>query len=183
MTFDFDQEGIILDACCIINLYASSVMGEVLESIPFPCFVDEYVREKEALKIKAKPKNEFIDIDLEPLIEKKILKEISLSGEEEKRTFVNLAAALDDGEARCGAIAANRNLVVATDEKAGIRVFSNLNPPISTVSTLSMLHNWAVAKNKNMVHIRSVLKRIEKRASYRPGLSNEYFNWWEKHMK
>lgn len=182
MTFDLDQEGIILDACCIINLYASSVIGEVLESVPLPFFVDKYVREKEALKIKAESENEFIDIDLEPFIQKNILEEITLAGKEEISTFINLAATLDDGEARCGALAANRNLVVATDEKAGIRVFSNLSPPISTISTLSMIHNWAIAKNKSKVDISSVLKRIEKRASYRPGSNHKYFNWWKDHM-
>ncbi|MEX0844175.1 MAG: hypothetical protein WD022_02795 [Balneolaceae bacterium] len=182
MTFDFDQEGIILDACCIINLYASSVMKEVIESVPLPFFVDQYVREKEALKIKGQSKNEFIDIDIEPHIQKKILVEVSLSGEDEITAFVNLAASLDDGESRCGAIAANRNLVVATDEKAGIRVFSNLNPPIPTISTLELLYIWAESKNISPDVIGSVLKRIQKNASYRPGSNHKFFEWWEKHM-
>jgi len=139
MTIHVEEDGIILDACCIINLYAGSVMQEVLESISMPFFVDRYVREKEALKVKGEADNEFIDINLDPFIQENILHEVSLSGENEINTFVNLAVSLDDGEARCGAIAAHRNFVVATDEKVGIRIFSGLEPPIYTISTLEIL--------------------------------------------
>lgn len=183
MTFDFDQEGIILDACCIINLYASSVMQEILESTPFPFFVDEYVREKEALKIRAERENEFVDIDLESFIQNGLLKEVSLNDDSEINTFVNLAVSLDDGEARCGAIASHRNWVVATDEKLGIRIFSNLNPPIPTISTLEMLYHWSESKNISTEKIRLVLERIERRASYRPGSTHKYFTWWEEHRE
>lgn len=181
MTIYFDEEGIILDACCIINLYAGSVMREVLESIPLPIYVDRYVREKEALKIKAETENEFVDIDLLPLIQDKILHEVSLSGEDEVNTFVNLAASLDDGEARCGAIAAHRNLVVATDGKVGIRIFSALEPPISTISTLEILYQWSETKKIRPDKISKVLKNIEKKASYRPGTKHAYFAWWNEH--
>ncbi|MDZ7721063.1 MAG: hypothetical protein U5K72_19740 [Balneolaceae bacterium] len=183
MTIHFEQKGIILDACCIINLYASSVMQEVLESFQLPFYVDRYVKEREALKIKGEKENEFIDIDLLPFIQDKILHEVSLSGEDEVNTFVNLAVSLDDGEARCGAIAAHRNLVVATDEKVGIRIFSGLGPPISTISTLEILHDWSVNKNITTDKISMVLKKIEKRASYRPGSKHAYFEWWKKHYQ
>lgn len=181
MTIHFNEEGIILDACCIINLYAGSVMRDVLESIPVPFYVDRYVREKEVLKIKAETENEFVDIDLLPLIQDKILHEISLSGEDEVNTFVNLAASLDDGEARCGAIAAHRNFVVATDEKVGIRIFSGLKPPISTISTIEILYHWSETNNIKPENISEVLKNIEKRASYRPGSKHAWFDWWKKH--
>lgn len=182
MTIHLEQEGIILDACCIINLYAGSVMQEVLESIPAPFFVDRYVREKEALKIKAETENEFIDIDLNPFIQGKILQEVSLTSEDEVNTFVNLAVSLDDGEARCGAIAAHRNFVVATDEKVGIRIFSGLEPPISTISTLEILYNWSEERNIKPEKISKVLKNIEKRASYRPAPKHTYFAWWKDHF-
>jgi len=181
MTIHFEQEGIILDACCIINLYAGSVMQEVLESIPVSFFVDRYVRQKEALKIKAETENEFIDIDLTPFIQDKILQEVSLSGEDEVNAFVNLAVSLDDGEARCGAIAAHRNFVVATDEKVGIRIFSGLEPPVSTISTLEILYHWSDEKNIKPEEISKVLKNIEKKASYRPGSKHPYFAWWKEH--
>lgn len=181
MTFDFDKEGIILDACCIINLYASSVMEEVLESITFPFFVDQYVREKEALKVKTEKENEFVDIDLDSFVQSGLLKEISLNAESEVNTFVNLAASLDDGEARCGAIASHRRLAVATDEKAGIRLFSSLNPPIPTISTLEMLYHWSGSNSINTPKISLVLDNIERKASYRPGSKHKYFKWWEEH--
>lgn len=181
MTIHFEKEGIILDACCIINLYAGSVMQEVLESIPAPFFVDRYVKEKEALTIKGEAENEFIDIDLNPFIQDQILQEVTLTGAEELNTFVNLAVSLDDGEARCGAIAAHRNFVVATDEKVGIRIFSGLEPPISTISTLEILHRWSEIKNIRPEKLSKVLKSIEKKASYRPGSKHFYFAWWKEH--
>ncbi|MEX2410234.1 MAG: hypothetical protein WD607_02480 [Candidatus Paceibacterota bacterium] len=179
MTLDLGQRGIILDACCIINLYASSVMEEVMESISIPFYVDQYVREKEALKIKADNENEFADIDLAPFIQKGLLKEISLI-QEESNLFVNLAVTLDDGEARCGAIASHRKFIVATDEKVGIRIFSGLNTPIPTITTLEMLYHWSVSKNIRPVKINAILKNIEKRANYRPGSNHAYFSWWEE---
>jgi len=98
------------------------------------------------------------------------------------QTFVNLAASLDDGEARCGAIASHRNLIVATDEKTAIKLFSGLNLSVSTISTLEILYNWSQNKNASAEKIRLVLKLIEERASYRPSSSHKYFNWWEKYI-
>jgi len=61
-----EQEGIILDACCIINLYASSVMKHVLETIPVAFFVARYVKQKEALSIKTGTGDGFLEIGGKP---------------------------------------------------------------------------------------------------------------------
>src|SRR6266700_4130778 len=49
----FSQDCIILDACCVINLYASGQMGNILQSIAKVVAVAAYVRDEEAQRIYA----------------------------------------------------------------------------------------------------------------------------------
>jgi hypothetical protein len=78
---------IILDASCLLNLYASGRFKEIAESLPELLVVSDYVVEQEALFITYK----------EP-------------GQE---TFVDLAAELDDGEAITVSLAEHRGCCVA----------------------------------------------------------------------
>jgi hypothetical protein len=105
----FSQDCIILDACCIINLYASGQMGDILKSISKSVVVAAYVRDEEALRIfcgqAGNGTEEYERIDLQPFIDCGLLRVVTPETEAENITFVNFAATLDDGEAITGAIA------------------------------------------------------------------------------
>src|SRR5579872_2705988 len=102
----FSQDCLILDAYCIINLYASGVMDAILRSIATSIAVAAYVRDKEALTIACESPGNMASqretIDLQPLIAGGLLRVVSPETEEELSTLVNFAVHLDDGEAITG---------------------------------------------------------------------------------
>ena len=94
---------IILDACCVLTLYASGRMTEILESVPVQTMLSRYVLEEEALYTYSGPDGDERSakepVGLTPLRNQGLIEVSSLSGEAEIRSFVDLASRLDDGEA------------------------------------------------------------------------------------
>ena len=123
----FSHDCIILDACCIINLYACRQMRAILETIPKNLSVAAYVKDQEVLNIYSGP----IDnveasselIELQPFIDDNLLLLVDIETEDEANTYINFAERLDDGEAITGAIAVNRNWAIATDDLASVKLF------------------------------------------------------------
>ena len=109
----FSHDCIILDACCVINLYASQQMEEILTVIPPAVCIAAYVKDKEILKTYNRSTGNAEDIDLQVLIERDILLPVDLDLETEAETHVTFAAVLDDGEAITGAIAFHRKWAIA----------------------------------------------------------------------
>ena len=86
---------IILDACCVINLYASRHFGNILEAIPISVAVTTYVREKEALKVYGDLKGHTLQrqeeqIDLQPFIDRRLMLLTSPDSEAEKCDYCRL---------------------------------------------------------------------------------------------
>src|SRR6266568_4306979 len=94
---------IILDACCVINLFASGEMLSILETTPDKFAIADYVFEREVLKIYNGPDSDVMQtkkvIDLSPFVGNSLLTLASPSCEDEYMDFVNFTCYLDDGEA------------------------------------------------------------------------------------
>src|SRR5947208_17094709 len=103
---------IILDACCVITLYITERMGDILGSVPKPFVIADYVF-----------RNEILRFDLQALIDQGLLTVVSPGSEEEQDTFIDFAVHLDDGEAMTGAIAVHRNWAIATDDRKATSLF------------------------------------------------------------
>src|SRR5260221_7209095 len=103
---------LLLDACCVINLFATQREAEILAALGQPVSVAAHVAYEEALYIYSGPpenvRQSKAQIQFEPLIESGLVTVASLAGEREQEMFVRLAAALDDGEAMTAAIAIER---------------------------------------------------------------------------
>lgn len=73
----FLNDTLILDASCLIALYASQKMSEVLQSIPRKITVAAYVFDKEALFVRTIPDENGIrgkvKIDLQPFVDAGLL--------------------------------------------------------------------------------------------------------------
>lgn len=180
----FSHDCIILDACCIINLFASQQLRLVLETIPKGCSVAAYVKDHEVLSIYSGPINNVQEtselIDLQPLINEKLLHLVDIETEAEANTYVDLTQRLDDGEAITGAIAINRNWAIATDDSASVRLFQHSAPHIAVISTLDLVKYWVDTKKPNEDIIRSALSNIRLRGRYEPGRNHSLFSWWQK---
>lgn len=174
---------IILDGCALLNLYASRRIAEILGTLPRPCAVADYVRDREALWVgrhKSGPEAERERVNVGPLITSGLIEVLTLEGDEEMAHFLTLVSSsrIDDGEAMSGALAHARRLVVATDDKAALRVFGRHTPPIPTCGTASIVRHWAECEAVDAATLRRVIVDIRERASFEPGPGDPLQQWW-----
>ena len=181
---ELDEEQLLLDACCIMTLFGSGEMREILTSLPVQTAVSSYVLEQEALYTyngpDEAPRESEAPIDLAPLIEDDLIQVVSLCQGKETNRFLQLATTLDDGEARTIAIAVTRDLAVATDDKKAIRLAQETGCQVAT--TPDLLKHWAVGTDRSKNEIANVLKAVRARAVYAPGKSHPLYSWWHKHL-
>lgn len=180
MVLTSDQ--IILDACCVLTLYGSGHMGEVLDVLPGSVQVSKYVAEEEALTVYDGPpgnvRAEEAEVELEPLVKEGIVELTSLRPDEQS-TFLQLAQLLDDGEARTLAIAASRGCAIGTDDKRALRVCRR-QTDCQPVTTPKFMRHWAESSGPSSEEIEQALRDIYARAVYLPGSSHPEYEWWEQ---
>jgi len=173
---------LLLDASCLLNLFATGRMREIADALPYQLYVAGYVAEREALYVRragpADAEEVRIPVDLSPLIEKGLIQLMWLENPTEETTFVNLAAHLDDGEAITGALAFHRGCLVATDDRKARRVLGQLNPPVKLVATLQLLKMWAKEAAVPKDELRKAMANMQSGASYIPGSRDPLHNWW-----
>ena len=180
----FSQECIILDACCIINLYASGQMGNILQSISKSVAVAAYVRDEEALRIFGgfgeDATRKYERIDLQAFIDCGSLIVVSPDTEAENITFVNFAAVIGgDGEAITGAIALHRNWSIGTDDRKAISFFAQNTPQLQIITTPELIKYWVDTSNPPLDVIRVTLQKIRTKARYEPDLKHTLYDWWQ----
>ena len=178
----FNHDHIILDACCVINLYASSYIESILSSIPIHVIVADYVKNEEVLNILAGPEEDVDSkkepVDLQPLIDRGLIKVVSPDNETESEAFVYFASEIDDGEAITGAIAYHRNWAIATDDKKATDLFWREAPQNQIISTPELLKYWTDSNNPSTEEISMALQNIHLRARYFPDESHPLCDWW-----
>jgi predicted nucleic acid-binding protein len=178
---DLELAPIVLDASCLLNLYASGKLGEIAETLTEPLVVSDYVLHQEALFVRHKESDvdeeERKPVDLNPLVSAGLIKVISIDNEEEQNIFIDLATELDDGEAITIALAECRRCKVATDDRKALRVIS-VRSLVHSVSTLDLVKRWADTRKVSKDEIKAVLVRIWTDASYYPGEQHPLYNWW-----
>jgi predicted nucleic acid-binding protein len=186
-SFVFSQECVILDACCIINLYASGQMGNILKSIPKSVTVAAYVHAKEVMRIHGGPNGDITQkyerIDLQPFINSGLLTIVSPETEAENLAFVNFATALDDGEAITGAIALHRNWSIATDDRKATSFFTQNMPHIQTISTPELIKYWVDTTHPPVEVLCTALQQVRTRARYEPDKRHKLYSWWQKYKE
>ena len=171
----------ILDACALINLYASKFMSEIISSRPAQCYVVEQVLQ-ESLFIR-RPSDTGVGFDKEPLaltslFDSDQIRTVELQSEEEKGSFVNFALQIDDGEAATIAIAISRQMQVVTDDKKTIRLLKRETPGTACFSTLEVIKTWSEECLVGFDATKAALSNVLKYANYRPGKGHPLFEWW-----
>ncbi len=172
----------ILDACALLNLYASGSLEAILKSRHLPCCVVEQVKQ-ESLFIR-KPSDTSTGYEYEPVVldgyfQSGLLNLVKLESEIERELFVNLAAQIDDGEAATIAIAIARNMQVVTDDKKAVRVLKQEAPKLIWFSTLDVVKTWSETGAISPAELRTALLNILKHANYLPGKKHHLLNWWQ----
>lgn len=179
-----EHDSVILDACCVMTLYGSGRMEDVIATLSTPVFVCDYVLEEEALTVYDGPREnvraETADIDLRPFEQEGLIERTTLRSEEQA-TFVTLAKDLDDGEARTIAIALQRDWTVGTDDEKALRRCQS--EALETITTPAFMRSWVEEANPPHDEIAAVLRRIRTRAVYLPGTSHPEYEWWAQYSE
>jgi predicted nucleic acid-binding protein len=196
------MQDVVIDACCVINLYAAGkiLSGEAPRSmrpsrkinIPgsspqakklgldfklhLPSKVKEEVRY--ILQPDQEDANKLVkaEIDLDPLLKAGLLNECDIAGEEETDLFVQIATKLDDGEAVCFAIAKSRGWLLATDERPTERLAKQHG--VSIITTPEIVKHWADKIKASQDDLAKVLWNIQTYAHYFPRKSLPMHSWW-----
>jgi len=165
---DLDPGLLLLDACCLINLFATGRCEEILPVLPYRLATSGLVAATEILSVSAALKS----------TEHLVL--LDLVSEEETAGFVRFAAELDDGEASICALAVSRKASVATDDRKTIRLLKREYPWISVVQTPELLYEWArLAKPAERV-VREALQAVRARGRFYPRRDAPRFEWWAR---
>ncbi|MBI4333996.1 MAG: hypothetical protein HY673_22260 [Chloroflexi bacterium] len=179
--FGSSRESIILDASTLLNLYATAKLPEIISALPEKFLVADYVSEHEALYTRRKGTDGTENreaVDIKPLLSAGVLSEVRLNDEEEQKTFIDLAAELDDGEAVTIALAFHRQYTVATDDAKARRVASS-GWNTRTTSALELMKRWSERAQAQREQVRAALLGMWSGASYRPGEKDPLYGWWQ----
>jgi hypothetical protein len=96
--------------------------------------------------------------------------------------YLELARIVDDGEAATIAVAALRNLPLATDDRKARRLCAERQIP-EPLRTLALIHAYADTAQLPPAEIRSLLIKIRDRASFQPQRSDPDHKWWSDHIE
>ena len=176
------SDSVLLDANCLLNLYATGHLRDIVAALPYQFCVADYVVEHEALLIWRPSSTDGRDVrepvDLTSLLEEGLIQLMCLEHPAEEISFIDLAANLDDGEAVTGALAFRRGWSVATDDRKARRVLGQLSPPVELVSTLELLKLWAEEVQVPSDELGAAMAEMQSSASYRPGARDPLYEWW-----
>jgi hypothetical protein len=178
----FGRRLLILDACCLINLFATGRIEEILTALPFRCATSRYVATREVLAVAREPV-EGGPLQREVLAPETVerfdhLAVLDLATEQEIFDFVRFAAELDDGEASVCALALARGGAVATDDRKALRVLGREAPPVPAIQTPELLYDWARLSKAPQAEVAEVLRAIKRRARFYPRRDAPRFAWW-----
>jgi predicted nucleic acid-binding protein len=168
---------VLLDACCLINIFSGGRAAEILQSVPHTWYVCEAVSEETLyVEVATAEQRERRQVEIQPLVSQGIIIQCAPSNEAEFAAVVHYAAHLDDGEAMCLALAKCRSWTVATDERKGRRIASEDGIPI--INTPQLLRAWADKQLVSPQDVRAVVERITTLGRYRPGADAPEAAWW-----
>lgn len=170
---------VLLDSSVLINILATNCEREILGIFPAGVGVCSAVA-GEALYLRGEqPANPRTRISLDPLIERGLLQEHGLRDDDERTLYVDLAADLDDGEAMTIAIAYERRIPAATDDRKARRIArERFGDDLLLLSTAEIMNDWARLVTNEPAKVRGALKRIEIVAQFRPPNDDPHRGWW-----
>ncbi|MHB1038164.1 MAG: hypothetical protein ACYC35_27545 [Pirellulales bacterium] len=170
----------IVDACCLINLYASGSVLDILRAVEGGLFLPNLVKQ-ELLFIRREDEQDRTilvpeAIDPAAALADGLLHRCQLENDVEAEHFVRFAAAVDDGEAICLALAKCRRWAIATDDRKAIRLAKAEGIP--TITTPEIVKLWADSCKATDESVAGVLQRIERYARFRPRKDAPLHDWW-----
>lgn len=167
---------LLLDACTVINLAAALPLEDLSTLLGRPVGMVRQASE-EVL---------FLHDDVEGETVKSPVDTARLQIVEmldaELEVYVRLAAFVDDGEAATLAVAHSRNLGVATDDRAAIRLVSGARLSVQLFGTSALLRSWADRNAVSREETARALRQVKLRARFVPRADDPNCTWWRDHI-
>jgi hypothetical protein len=177
---------LFLDACCLINLFATGRIEEILLGLPYRFATSRFVAEREVLSLAHSPGSsgplEREAVSLLQLESTGRLSLVDLSTVEEKAELIRFAADLDDGEASVCALAVIHGAGVATDDRKALRVLGQATQ-VPTIQTPEILYEWASRSRVPEGEIGEVLRAVQDRARFSPRRDAPRSEWWARFLR
>ena len=168
-----------LDACTLINLVASGVPLKELANAVDRYFVVTTIAAAESLFVLGEG-DDVVLVSVEGLEERGHLQITTLTNSE-LALYVELARSLDDGEASTLAVAQQRNVDVATDDRRAMRVASELG--LLVITTSQLLRAWADQARPTPQAIRDAITGVQRRGNFTPARNDPERQWWTQHSE
>jgi hypothetical protein len=173
---------LLLDACCLLNIFATGHVAEILETLNWR-FAIAIAVAREAMWIyrggEGEDARERDPVNTQPLVDAGLLEVLGPEVDTEVQSFVALAAVLDDGEAMTAALAIHRQAAVATDDRKAIREIRSRAPSILLLSTATLLHTWAQDAGLDKSTLQEALGNVRSRARFLPSPQDPLRAWWD----
>ena len=119
-------------------------------------------------------------VRIDKLLDAGVLEEVDLDDDKERELYIEYSMGLDDGEAMTIALAENRCLAVATDDKKARRFAQrDGSSVVSVIGTPMLIRHWADVKRPNVEALRLAINRIEQLARFRPDTADPLRQWWD----
>ncbi|MGH3276565.1 MAG: hypothetical protein ACRDNZ_19835 [Streptosporangiaceae bacterium] len=173
---------VLLDACVAINLCATDRLGHLAEVLEVRFALTQqaaaevgHLRDLISGELVATP------ISLSRYVSDSTIQLIDLDISE-YALYLELAGLVDDGEAASIAVAINRDLQLATDDRKARRLCAQhlIREPLRT---LALVHAYTDTARLEQDRIRDMLSKIHNRASYQPSRTDPDHKWWSDHME
>lgn len=170
----------LLDACAVVNLYATRYMGPILAAVDGPVAIVDSVAREAQFVFRGGDGDDARDrepVDLQPFLPDGLLAVISTDVEEELLTYIDLAAEIDEGEAMTAAVAIHRGCIVVTDDRKASRVMTARG--VLLRSSLDLIRAWSEKATPTAEILRRALIDLRQRGNYEPARSHALGVWWE----
>jgi predicted nucleic acid-binding protein len=169
---------LLLDACSLINLVASGLQLAHIATAIDREFIVTTIAAEESLYVAGRSNDDPAEpVSVEALAAPGQLTITSLTLAE-LASFVALAKSVDDGEASTLAVALERGIEFATDDRRAIRLAGELG--VTVVTTPQLMRSWAERSGVTAADIRVTLTSVERRGNFRPRRGDPEREWWER---
>jgi len=175
---------LIIDACCLINICASGKLAEIIEGTPFDYLVSKTVHDTEMVDTEVIDSLNPINMRYDDIINNGLLKVVDFSDESEIHKFLFYAQIIDgDGEAASLVIAEGSDYILATDDKKAIKVTKEYAPNLQLLTTPELMKSWFDTSDITEQEIKEALSNITVYGRYKPSKNNPLKSWWEGILK
>lgn len=171
---------VLLDACTVVNLYASRKIQDILAVVDGSVGIADIVEREAQYILHGGGGDDALErepVVLSPLVATGMLSIIATDDEAELLTFIDLSGELDEGEAMTAALAIHRGGIVVTDDRKATRILTDRG--VACRTTPDLIKAWSEVVGLEPLALRLVLIDLRERGRYEPFRAHPLREWWD----